>query len=46
VKRLRILDGRRVLVPENPDYLPMMGESIRIAAVVTSTMRSHAPRRS
>jgi hypothetical protein len=41
VKRLRILDGRYVLVPENPDYLPMMGESIQIAAVVTSTMRIH-----
>ncbi|NJL99976.1 MAG: peptidase S24, partial [Synechococcaceae cyanobacterium SM2_3_2] len=41
VKRLRILDGRKVLVPENPDYLPMMGESIQIAAVVTSTMRIH-----
>ena len=41
VKRLRLLDGRQVLVPENPDYLPMMGESIQIAAVVTSTMRIH-----
>lgn len=36
---VQICGERMVLVPENPDYLPMMGESIQIAGVVTSTMR-------